>query len=108
MKSDDYIFSSNPELMDIVVSDINLALHGRRLVHLSGIFKKIAKQLKANFDDPKLTDEINEPLAEFLVVTYKWFVGFNPFRQGYKATKVEYMNTCTDTGEIVVQPYNIK
>ena len=94
--------------MDIVVTDMNNALKGRRLVHLGGIFKKIAKQLKIDIDDPNLLDEHNEPLTEFLVVSYGWHIGFNPSDFGYKALKVEYMNTCTDSGIVFTQTYNIK
>lgn len=106
LKSEDYIFVSEPQLMDEVVSTINKALHGRRLVHLSGIFKKTAKDLKIDFDDPILTDEVDEPLTHFLVITYGWTIGFNS-KPMYKAKTIEHMNTCSHNGEIVLRKYHI-
>ena len=107
VKSEDYIFVSDPTLMDEVVSTINKALHGRRLVHLSGIFKKVAKDLKIDFDDPTLTDEVVEPLTHFLVITYEWTVGFKS-KSMYKPLSIEHMNTATDSGLVVARKYNIK
>lgn len=107
VKSEDYIFVSDPQLMDEVVSTINKALRGRRLVHLSGIFKKTAKDQKIDFDDPALTDEVAEPLTHFLVITYGWTIGFDS-KSIYKPLTIEHMNTCSDSGEIVLRKYNIK
>jgi hypothetical protein len=107
VKSEDYIFISDPQLMDEVVSTINEALRGRRLVHLSGIFKKTAKDLKIDFDDPTLTDEVAEPLTHFLVITYGWTIGFDS-KSIYKPLTIEHMNTCSESGEIVLRKYNIE
>lgn len=103
VKSEDYIFVSDPHLMDTIVMILHKALHHRRLVHLSGIFKKVAKDLKINIDDEILTDEISTPLANILVIDYNWTVGV-----GYKASSIQHLITNLDNGSIYYNKYSIK
>jgi len=78
VKSSHYLFEDS-ELTDFVVSRLASALRGRRLVHLGGIFREVAKKLK--LDDMENGDllnidgeEIREDLQE-LIVAYSWGIG---------------------------------
>lgn len=78
VKSKDYIFSFDPQLMDRVVSELSTAMRGRRLTAYGGLFKQIFEKLQ--LDDAEegdlihINDNVNPDVVQ-LVVRYGWSCG---------------------------------
>lgn len=92
VKSDDYIIKGDDALTDEIVRILTSATAGRRLVHLSGIFKQVAKQLK--LDNMENGDLVNvdgelDPIVRSVVIDYRWGVGF------YKPYKAIFIDIAT-------------
>lgn len=92
VKDDDYILNGNEIRTDEIVKVLARAMSGRRLVHLSGIFKQIANNLK--IDDLENGDLVNvdgdlHPIVRDCIIEYHWSIG------GYKPVKLIVIDTAT-------------
>ena len=89
VKPEDIFVNNTEEQIDSAVLTLSGALAGRRLCSYTGIFKKIAKQLKLDdLTDGDLVLTGKEKLrtdVRYLIVTYKWGAGV-----GYERTCVRY------------------
>ena len=75
--------------IDNAVFYLSRALSGRRLCSFTGVFKKVAAELKLDdLNDGDLVNTDNEKLradVQHILIYYKWNVGF-----GYERTQVVY------------------
>lgn len=104
VKSGDYIFANNFELMDYIVSTLSSALSYRRLTALGGVFKDAQAQL--GLDDCEdgdlvhVDNNIREDLAT-MILRYKWSAGAYKLVQKTKLEIVDGISVNPLNGEVI-------
>lgn len=88
VKDSDYLYEHNDKLTDKVVEALAVGLNNRRLIAYGGYLLKVSRLLKIKEDSIDLTDDrttiehlLSHDDVMYVVVTYRWTVGFGKFRK---------------------------
>lgn len=104
VKSGDYIFANNDELMDFIVCTLRGALWHRRLTALGGVFKDAQAHL--GLDDCEdgdlvhIDNEIREDLAT-MIIRYQWSAGAYKLFEKTKLKIIDGVSVNPKTGEVI-------
>lgn len=104
VKSADYVFEGNNNLMDSIVLTLSSALSHRRLTALGGVFKEAQEQL--GLDDCEdgdlvhLDDSFREDLAT-MIIRYEWSAGAYKLVRKTQLEIIDGVSVNPESGEVI-------
>lgn len=104
VKSADYVFKGNDNLMDSIVLTLSSALSHRRLIALGGVFKEAQEQL--GLDDPEdgdlihLGNNVREDLAT-MIVRFEWSCGAYKLVKKTQLEIIDGVSVNPENGEVI-------